>query len=662
MFKTQNLKLKTQNFVEVWSERERLAWEPTEDLTVTQWAARGREMPAGSAFEGLYNPELTPEMRVPQDAFGDPEVEGIVLMTSVQASKSTAEENMLGFTIDREPTDIMVVVPREEDIEYTSQMRIKKMILSSPCLLRHTTGHPRDLQGDTFKLDRMNIYFSISGSPASVAGKNIRRVFLEEPDKFPPFSGREANPLDLVEKRGTTYWDFKWVLACTPTTKSGYTYQAWDWSNKQRLYIPCPKCGEYKVWRFEQLKIPKTLRDPDEIIAKNDVWYECEVCNNRIEEIEKPRLVKAGLWLPEGQSINANGNITGQPARTKRISGYQKSGLVSQFPRMSWSRIMAAWFTANTEEGIAQGKRMDFANNYMGEPFEQQGKQLRASDVRKLGGFFSAHTVPPDCILLTVGADYHKSEVRGIVRIDFEVRGFAPGGKNYVIYAGSAVSFDNFDDIILQQQFPWSDGTPAEKRPFLTVGCAFIDSGFEPDDVYAYCRKRLGLAIPTKGEAGPLLKPLRVSDLESATERRLKRRSRFYYAGMQLIIVDTYFFKNQVTSWAEPLYEEDAAGGKPKLKSPPLTQFYAEIESHYATEFTNEKLVQVRDKLGLVKYAWQPVYKGAATHFLDTAVLAAAAAHYKGIQYARPGGGAGEQVNRHKEIQRGGFLDDLPAL
>ena len=661
MLKIKNRNSKFEN-LKTWSQTEKEAWRPPEEMTVTQRADKYRYLPAGTAFGTRYNSLLSPQMVEPQNAFTDPEVEGIVIMSSVQNSKSTAEENMLFHIIDQDPSDTLFVVPREEDIEYTSQHRIKQMILLSPQLARHTTGSPRDLQGTTFKLDRMSIFFTISGSAASLATKNIRYIFLEEPDKFPLFTGREANPLDLVEKRSVTYWDAKFVLACTPTTKSGYTYQAWDWSNKQRLHIPCPKCGEYKVWQFEKLRTHKLLRDPDEIITKNDCWYECELCKFKIREIEKPRLVKAGRYVAEGQTIDRDGNIAGAPQRSKRISGYQVSGLVSQFPRMSWCRILAAWFRANTEEGIAAGKRMDFSNNYMGEPYEPSGKQLKASDVRKLEGFFSRATVPADVVCLVAAADYHKP--RGFVRIDYELSGFAIGGKNYVIDTGSVPGWDEYDKRILESPFPWSDGTKNETKPWLGVCISFEDSGYEPDDVYEHCRKRPGFSIPTKGLQGPELKPLRFSDIETGLEQRQRRRhTRLWYRGMQLLLVDTHYFKNQVTSWAEPTFEEDPEEeGKLKVKSPPLMQTYIEIPSFWATEFTNEKLMPVLDKhTGIKKYIWQPVFKGAATHALDLRVLCAAAAFYKGIQYARQNPKP-EIRNPKPTIKRSGFLDDLPSL
>jgi len=219
------------------------------------------------------------------------------------------------------------------------------------------------------------------------------------------------------------------------------------------------------------------------------------------------------------------------------------------------------------------------------------------------------------------------------VRIDYEVRGFGYGMRNWVISSGSVASFDRLDDELLLSPFPWAGGKSNEERPWLAVMVLFVDSGYEPDDVYDYCRRRPGLTIPTKGDPGPRLKPLQPSDLETATERRLSRYKRIKYKGMQLLIVDTSYFKDQVTGWVEPRMDE---GGK--VIADPLTLFYNEIPEYYFTEFTNEHKVKFRDTKGNVRWQWRPVSTGAATHSLDTAVLTAAAAYYKGVHYLRKPG------------------------
>ena len=620
--------------VEIFSEAERRAWRWGDDLKPSEWANRDRVLPPDSPMPGRYNSSITPYVIEPMDAFVDDEVEQIWLMWAAQISKSTLIENLVGFTIAQRPAPTMVVVPTEDDIPEVAQKRFRTMVEDCPGLASHVLGGIRSLQGNRFEFDNMTLYFSTAGSAAALARKAIKYIFPDEADKFPLFSGREANPISLMEKRQTGYWDSKLVGASTPTTKNGYTNAGFERSNKCRLYMPCKHCGERQVFKFGRLRLPKNLRNPDEIIESGDCWYECEFCAAKLREDVKPIMVAAGKWLPEGKTIDADGNIGGMALRSKRISGYQLSALVSPFPKASWPRLLAEWFEANTAAGRALGKIMDFQNSRLGEPYEETAKHVEKKQAKSLVGDFSRETVPAECVLMVAGADYHKSLTRGIVRIDYEVMAFGADMRNYTVASGSVPSFDELDKQLWQTPYPWADGTKAEDKPFLVPTVLFIDSRFKPDDVYDYCRARPRLTIPTEGLDGPCIQPLRVNDLEKATERRLNARQRQRYRGMQIILVDTYFFKNQVIGWLEPKVEEDE-NGDAKIVEPAASRFYTECPDYYFTELTNEHLIEVRNKKGNVRFVWQEVSSGARTHSLDTHVLCAAAGFYKGVQYRR---------------------------
>lgn len=614
----------------IWTEAERQAWQLPTELTVSGWADENRVLDAKSSSEpGPWRTSRTPYLRGIMDAFSDYEVEEIDIQKPAQSGGTEGIQNMIGYSISCDPGPSLLVMPRDDDCDYAAENRLKPMIRNSPDLAGHVTERLWDLNKKEFNLDNMTLYFAGSNSPAGLAAKPIRFLYLDEVNKYPPFSGKEANPVDLAKKRTITFWDRKIVMASTPTTAEGLITQSYKRSNMQTYYVPCPACRRYQVLVFSQLKIPKTLREPDRIRqSEGQVYYECEHCGGRIEENQKSDMVAAGVWVPKGQGVDVNGQLVGKPDRDKRHSGFQFNALIN--PWLKWTEIMALWFEANTEEGIAIGKLLDFKNAILGEAFEETGRKVKSSELVKLRGGYSKGTVPAGCLALVASADYHKSKLKGLVTIVYEVRGFGYGMKNRVIKSGVVTSFDDLDREVLLSPFPWEDGTPKEKKPWLAPTVEFVDSGYEPDDVYEYCRQYPGWAIPTKGEDGPRMKPLTPSDLESATERRLNQRQRRRYRGMQLLIVDTHYFKNQVTSWVTPRLDEEG-----KIIAEALTLFYNEIPQYYLKEFGNEQLVKVRDTKGNVKWVWQPVSKGAATHSLDTAVLCAAAAYYKGLFYLR---------------------------
>ena len=664
--------------VSPWSPEEREAWKLPEKVTVSQWADRDRVLsPKVSSEPGQWRTARAPYLRGIMDSFTDGDVEEVVIVKPPQSGGTEALYNMLGYVICQDPGPALLVNPRDTDSEYVAENRLKPMIEDSPEILRHTTKSPRDLTLSEFRFDRMTLYFAASNSPAGLGSKPIRYLFLDEVDKYPPFAGKEANPIDLARKRTLTFWDRMIVIVSTPTTTTGPVWVTYQKSNMQQYYVPCHHCKEYAVLKSANLKIKPGLRDPDEIKNLDGcVWYECEHCKGRIEEHKKADMVKAGVWVPEGCSVDSTGKVTGKPSRSKKRSGFQYSALISTW--VSWPEIMAEWFDANTESGVALGKLMDFYNAILAEPYVERAKQVKVSDLKKRRGGFSCGTVPSDCLILVAGADYHKSKNRGIVSIAYEVRGFGYGMKNWVIKSGWVTSFDQLDQAVLMEPFAWSDATGREqsppsvgiaygpKGPWLPVTCLFVDSGYEPDDVYEYCRTRPGLAWPTKGAPTAKLKPLTASPLESATEQRLTPKQRKRYRGMQLITIDTHYFKDQVTSWVEP--RTDIEGN---VTMQPLTEYYAEIPSSYFQEFSNEHKIRVIDKRGNSKFVWEPLTKNAQVHFMDTAVGTAAAAWFKGVPYLReptakkqvPAAVRSGQVTRPVQKKRpSGWLDNLPRM
>lgn len=602
----------------IWSEAEREAWRLPAELTVSQWADKHRILPNWVAEPGPWRTDRTPHLRGIMDAFCDPEVEFIIVQKPRQTGGTEGMLNMIGYSISEDPGPSMLVMARDEDCDYMAEKRLRPMVNNSAELLSHTTGRIWDLSKTDFSFDLMDLFFASSNSPSSLKSKPIRYLYLDEVNDYPPFVGKEASPIDTAINTTLTFWDRKIIIVSTPTTTDGHITIFLGKSRIHHRYIPCPHCGEYSIWQFSQLKIAKDLRDPDKIRQMPGcVWYECEHCGGRIEELQKEELSKKGVWLAEGEKIKPDGTVYGQAKKSKRYSGFQFSALIS--PWVSWPEIMARWFEANTEEGIAIGKLFDFMNHILAEPYTETATRIEVQQLDKNKGGFSRGTVPDECLILVAGADYHE-DTRGAVRIDYEARGFGYGERNFVISSGAANSWEQFESEVLLSPFPWSnpDG-PRANEPELAVMLAFIDSGFKPDEVYNFCLRYPHICIPTKGASHTQRTPLVVSNLEKTTGHRQKR-----YRGMQLVLIDTDFFKDKVHNWAAK--EAGQAGS---------TQFYAEIPDYYFREFTNERKERRRGRYGQVIWRWVPVSKGAKTHHLDTAVNAAAAGFYKRVQYLR---------------------------
>lgn len=598
------------------------------DVTVSGWAQRYRMIASQSSESGPWRNDRAPYLTAIMDAYGDPAVEVIDIMGPAQCGKTEAVFNMLAHTVDIDPVPAMYVNARDESSQDIFDDRLVPMFEASPSLARHMTDSPRDVKtGRVIKFDRMNLYFATARSASALASKPIGRVFLDEVDKYPQFVSAEGNPVKLAERRTTTFGDVKIVNLCTPTTKDGFIYRSYCQSNMQRYWLRCPYCGKWFDPKFTQLKIdPPDLRDPDIIIEGGHVYYLCEHCEKRIEEYHKQEMIAGGKWVAAGQYIEEGAvnhvgfTVAGVPKRSKRHSGYWISGLIN--PWLSWSRLMAQWFVASDEEQSIAGELREFINQALGDPWEEKGVRADEKKMHAHIGDYTQGTVPDGCLMLVASADFHETK-SGYDTIDFEVRGFGKGMRRWVISAGAVATWSELENELFFAPFPWSNPEPRgvqggeggnKDRPELAVVVTFIDSGYKPDKVYDFCAKYPGFCYPIKGASQPQRAPIVAGKLDRTALARTGR----HYAGLQLFILDTGFFKDKVAGTLEK--EKGLAGS---------VEFYDGIHERYFKELANEHKIQTVDKYGRRHWHWEVVSSGAAAHSLDLAVYAEAAGMFK---------------------------------
>lgn len=83
---------------------------PPQNYTVTEWAEKKRRLSSESSAEtGAYRVSRTPYLREIMDAFTDPRIRRLVLVSSSQIGKSELENNIIGYIIDQDPSSIVRV-------------------------------------------------------------------------------------------------------------------------------------------------------------------------------------------------------------------------------------------------------------------------------------------------------------------------------------------------------------------------------------------------------------------------------------------------------------------------------------------------------------------------------------------------------------------------
>jgi phage terminase large subunit GpA-like protein len=223
-----------------WLEKEKQAWKPPERLTVSEWADKYRIMDSKtSAFPGRWRSDRTPYLREVMDQYNEPEVEEIVFCCASQVGKTETLLNIMGYIIDQDPNPALIVYPTLDLAEYASENRLGPMIQLSPTLAEKYDARASDRL--ELQFTGMHLVLSGANSPASLASRPVRYVLLDEVDKYPTMSAREADPVSLARERTKTFYNRKIILCSTPTIELGEIRQQFESCDvTKQYYVPCP--------------------------------------------------------------------------------------------------------------------------------------------------------------------------------------------------------------------------------------------------------------------------------------------------------------------------------------------------------------------------------------------------------------------------------------
>lgn len=186
--------------------------QPPEDITVSEWADKYRVLDAKtSAMPGPWRTEHTPYLKGIMDEFNNYETEEIVYVKPTQVGGTECLQNMVGYIVQQDPAPTMIVYPTDTLAKSISENRLQPMFKAAPELRKR---FDENSQLQELQFDGMYLTLAGSNSPSSLASKAIRFLFLDEVDKYPGASKKEADPVSLARERSRTHSRAK------PMTKS----------------------------------------------------------------------------------------------------------------------------------------------------------------------------------------------------------------------------------------------------------------------------------------------------------------------------------------------------------------------------------------------------------------------------------------------------------
>jgi len=591
----------------IFTEGERRVFRRKERLSTSEWAARHRVVTNGP-ITGKWRNETTPYLVEPMDTLDLPYVRRVILMFAPQTGKTQVAFNFLGHMIDADPGPAMYVMPDEKVCKRIARKRIIPMFRSSPRLSALLTSRPDDTTTLAVSfINGMDFMMAWATSAAEISSEPVKYLIRDEIDKFPDFSGKEADPLSLTEIRTNAYPHTKKILdLSTPADESGYIGKAieLDADEIRHYHAICPICAAAQVMHFGQFTWPEAVRDPREIIRKRLAHYQCSACGMFWDDYIRDQAVQKGFWRPE------------TPVDRPQCVAFHLPAWYSPF--ISLSTVVAAHLRSLEDPG----KLMVFITQIKAEVWKES---ITPKDEQKLLDTHRTELppliVPAGAVALTCGIDVQK------FGFWFVVRAWAEDLTSWLVQYGFISDFTAVEDLIFHTAYPVQDidKTMNIWRVAMDTGGGATDDAdwTRTEEIYEWIRAvnakfRTGpgpdRVYGTKGSSRPIAggtQRIKVSVME-----KFPHSNRPIPGSLELRLLDSAQFKALI-HWRMERGLDEASGGSDASQRFLL---HAETGTDYALQLLSEELV--RDRRG--KRYWKRIRK--ENHLLDAEILAAAAA------------------------------------
>lgn len=604
--------------------------------TPDQWADSNRRLPAGSAEPGLWRSSRATYMIPIVRACTQPKNKRVIAVMASQMGKTAGLLNVIGQRLDDDPAPIIYVAPTRNNIDNVVEPKIMDMLKGVPTLWAKTAKGKKATKTHK-RIASVSLRLAWAGSPTELASDSAVLVLVDEIDRMEENVKGEGNVFELAEARTSTYPDGRVVGSSTPTTGNVDTFihptsglehwvvsdtvaspiwRLWQEGTRHEWAWPCPHCHDYFVLRFKHLKWPEKIT-PDE--ARYKAALACPNCGVLIGDSHKAAMNLLGAYVAPGQSITKNGEIIGEAdTRQSDTASFWVSGLCSFSSKKSFGFLAKKFLAAvcSSEPERIQG----VINTDFGELFKLGGDvpEWIMVAARKRG--YVQGEMPQGVNLLTSGVDVQKD------RLVYVVRGWGAHYESWLIEHGEL--WGETDKPEIWQRLSQLATTLWQTVPLSRMA---IDSGYQTQQVYQFCRLHKNIALATKGHDS-LDKPFKKTDIDVNVHGKIITH------GLQL----WHFNADQMKSWVHSRIEwpVDQPGG---------WWLPEDISEDYCKQIVAEQ----RSVKPSGRVIWVKVKKD--NHYLDAEALAYLAARIvtAGREYAMQGKASMTRRPKRRVISQG---------
>jgi phage terminase large subunit GpA-like protein len=296
-------------------------------------------------------------MREIMNAISDPFCPRVVVQKASQMGATDAAIlNSVGFYMSEDPAPILVVTPTIETSETFSTDRLQPMLRDTP-RLRGLVADPRskDSSNTLRKKTFPGGFIALGGanSAASLSGRPIRILLLDEVDRYPLSAGSEGNPIQLADARCSAFWNKKVVVIISHSISgASHVQREMTYSTQERWHLQCPNCGFGQILSWARIRF-------------NDYQHACAEC---------------GLFAPKYRWLAGKGEWRPQQTHDRRgqkilTRGFFLSGLVN--PWLGWDVLGLEFARANKARDLGDIEPLKvFKNTRLGELWEIPSRRI----------------------------------------------------------------------------------------------------------------------------------------------------------------------------------------------------------------------------------------------------------------------------------------------
>lgn len=518
-----------------FSRPERKIYRKPKQINPSVWAERHRVV-TKSRFLGSWKNEVTPYSAGIMDAVAKPFVREVNIGKVPQTGITEAINTFIGSRVDLAPGDVLYTFPDENTAKENSTDRVRPMIESSTRLKSFMTGNEKDLSAHRINLQHMTIYFAWAGSEARLANKPIRYAVSDEIDKDGFGIGKkEAAPLDLIDKRLTTYREIsKHIKISSFSNEDGNINQEIEHNSDVvfEFHVKCPYCGQRQLMDMDNVRWDGGHKaDPLEVKKKKLAWYECRHCAEKWNDNDRNRAVFAAMrdgWVDRKTGIEMNTYLEKyRPA----YLGFILPCWISPF--ISISEGAAAFI-----KGIDNKKKLrDYLNGFAAKPWKKYTTVIhqKEDDILSCKCDLPPQVVPDSAVALTAGIDVQK------MGFWYVVRAWAKDYTSWNIDHGFLGAWPDVEKLLFEMAYPIQGSQDAMRiwRAAIDIGGGkYKEEMSQTEETYLWLQDNTGLSSAcrvwgVKGSSNPLPTKLKMGSILTKTPSGKALRM-----GLRLVLAD----------------------------------------------------------------------------------------------------------------------------